>query len=758
MWVKGILILKKKVNGLRSRRNSYITTIFFTIVIFVLIAAMLTVFTGQFQGYSPVANKCISCHNDTGYPVDTNLDGVAAPYKRPHNDTVMCESCHLTNPHNVVFVQPDGNYGTRLSAASCPECHQGTVPNANFTRAPIISNPLRHSSNILNGSSWGNYWTNASPKTACLYCHGITLHNISPIGRMLDWSPDYKMYGDIGANFTCSGCHYKGDANWSQMNLTFASAGLPTPPEITNGTNWNGTSHKYYNHSLDVYDDQKCKLCHGMLLSANANMSEFLHNVAEGAGGEECLACHTSDQGIYPAINITNFARHNNVNSTDGVNTLSNGDCMVCHYNFNFTEMMLSGFTTPTKICTECHIEGNFSAPIIKNHRPPRLPARSPGANISTTAYCSTCHNNSINQFAYSVNASAGHYGTNASLIKPTVNQTAMPRFGFMNQTDASTYNKDCNNCHNPSNPNYGNATLITVPHTGSATCNKCHVNGNASNLHNGTLAMPQTFSCLDCHTTYASRYSASNLTGTNMLIYLATACEACHGGGNLDGLLGSLSEHNINRNFIGQPGNTDTVYLNGQATLSVIKGTAVTVTSRVNDIAGEASRVGGAEYYIDTDPGVGKGIPMEASDGLYNAANQAWENVTAIVDTTNLSGGSHTIFVRGVDIGKQWSQTKNATLTVQSLGYINGTVTSLGISVPGAYVSTTGASDTTQLNGNYSLIVPIGTYTVNASKQPEYYDNSTTGVVVTPLNTTILYIVVTGKPTGTLSGVVRNV
>ncbi|MCZ7373157.1 MAG: hypothetical protein O8C60_05790 [Candidatus Methanoperedens sp.] len=145
----------------------------------------------------------------------------------------------------------------------------------------------------------------------------------------------------------------------------------------------------------------------------------------------------------------------------------------------------------------------------------------------------------------------------------------------------------------------------------------------------------------------------------------------------------------------------------------------------------------------------------MEASDGQYNAANQAWENVTATIDTAGLSGENHAIFVRSMDIGKQWSQTKNATLTVQSFGYINGTVTNGTAPVSGVYVSTTGDNYTTGSYGNYSLRVLEGTYTVNANKLPEFNDYTVAGKIVTPLNTTIVDIVMDQKPTGTISGIV---
>jgi hypothetical protein len=315
-----------------------------------------------------------------------------------------------------------------------------------------------------------------------------------------------------------------------------------------------------------------------------------------------------------------------------------------------------------------------------------------------------------------------------------------------MKPTDASNYNKDCNNCHKPSNPDYGNATLVNVSHTSNGTCNECHVNASASNLHNSTLRMPETFQCKACHTTFADKYRAPNLVGTSMGLKSVTSCEGCHGGGGNNGSLDSLSKHNIDRNengFTGYPGRTDIVYLNNQTVLTITQGTVV----------------GGAEYYIDIDPGVGMGIPIDAVDGYYNAVNANWENVTGIIDTSKLSSGNHTVYVRGVDIGKQWSAVKSATLTVTVKGYINGKVTGGGLPTSGALISAIGANTYTYTNGigDYSLEIESGTYNVTASKRPEYYDNMTTGVIVTPSNTTFFDFALILKLTGNITGTVSN-
>lgn len=737
-----------------DNRSRIARTFITAISILFFLAAIMALSNGAGTGYSPTTDKCISCHNDSNYPNDTNGDGVSAPYKRPHNDKVMCEKCHRSNPHDVAFIQPDGNYGSKDTAGSCPECHQTGINN--FSSAFMIYPQLRHSSNIQNGSAFGNYWNNTSPKSACIFCHNKTLHNVKPLGRILEFAPEYVINTSIGANFTCSKCHYKGDTNWSIMNATFAAAGLETPPEITNGTNWNGRFLNYFNHSIVDYTDETCTHCHGRLLSSNATMSEFLHNVAF-ADSTACIGCHTSPTGpdnIYAAIDTASFGKHKNINSTGGNDILTDDDCRGCHY--DITNMYNRTLNVSTRICTDCHIEGNFSAPIIKNHKPPKVTV-SAGGNISTTAYCSICHNNSIKKYIYSVNASVSHYMTNESLVK-TVNQTPRPRFGLMTAEDARQYNKDCNNCHNPSNSSYGNATLITVPHIGRGTCNECHVNGSASDLHNGSLGMPVNFSCISCHTTYASKYGAPDLTGTPMGYYTSCGGGNCHY--NETDRLDSIALHNVDRTFAGTPGSTDTVYLNNYVSLTVTKGVIVNITSRVNDTLkyGGASRIAGAEYYIDVDPGQGKGIPMDAVDGKYDAVMNNWENVKATIDTNTLSDGTHTIFVRGMDIGKQWSAPQGATLIMESYGYINGTVTNGTSPIPGAIVSTNGANDTTDANGIYSLTLYEGTYTVNASKLPEYYGNSGSGRVVTPKNTTIFNIVLSEKPKGIITGTVTAI
>ena len=59
------------------------------------------------------------------------------------------------------------------------------------------------------------------------------------------------------------------------------------------------------------------------------------------------------------------------------------------------------------------------------------------------------------------------------------------------------------------------------------------------------------------------------------------------------------------------------------------------------------------AEYFFDTDPGFGSGVPISITDGL--DINQGVN-----LDTSSLPAGVHTVFLRTLDDAGNWSQTSN--------------------------------------------------------------------------------------------------
>ncbi len=711
--------------------------------------------------------NCTSCHDiggSSGHDVDISSMNIGAhsnlnnksQYTGGNITNRKCWACHGTlnsNGYANESNQPatDHNQSIFRTPRTCADCHTNLQSISNFSAPQVIEH--REGAPVIQTSG-----------TLCSLCHNNSLTSIT----------ETDGFGILSAqNATAS--HYLKDANINLMTTSNHSNDCRYC-HITNnlstiwGTPFNPKNSSKFAHSDEnVAQNESCYTCHGGLTS-----SVKLHDTGITSGsGTNCIVCHTQDQRGYAAINLSLFTKHSNVNTTGGQDNITNDDCTTCHYNFNYDVMNETGFTTPTKACTDCHIDGSYQAPIISDHIPPKM-AMTPGGKITTGAYCSTCHNNSINEYNFSVNSSSAHYGTNSSLLKPTVNTSSVPVNGFMNPSDAEAYNKPCNNCHNPANTSYGVITSITNAHTSQGTCNECHVNTDADNLHNNSLGMPATFTCKECHTTYAGQYKAPNLTNTNHKNNFYDCTSTCHGTdygtpGEFD-----AQDHNVDRKYTTYSNipTTDVVSLNdiaAPATLSVPKGTIVRITSRIKDfyldINTRASRVGGAEYYYGktpvTDPGQGKGIPMTASDGMFDTVDGGWEAINGTLDTSGLSEGTYSIYVRGMDIGKQWSGVQSATLTVlPAMGYINGTVrdnnTKAGISY--AKVSTN-TSETVNANstGFYSFYVDAGSYMLTATSDPRYYANSSVTVNVMQDTETSQDIELVEKPKGTITGTVRN-
>lgn len=120
----------------------------------------------------------------------------------------------------------------------------------------------------------------------------------------------------------------------------------------------------------------------------------------------------------------------------------------------------------------------------------------------------------------------------------------------------------------------------------------------------------------------------------------------------------------------------------------SVPAGTSVTLNGTVDDTKYNNSNgseptqnIAAAEYYIDTPPGRAGAVAhaMQASDGSFNNKS---EGVTAIVNTSGLSSGKHTIFVRGRDISGNWGTLTAVFLNIT--GSITPTPTATTTVIPG--------------------------------------------------------------------------
>ena len=115
------------------------------------------------------------------------------------------------------------------------------------------------------------------------------------------------------------------------------------------------------------------------------------------------------------------------------------------------------------------------------------------------------------------------------------------------------------------------------------------------------------------------------------------------------------------------------------------------------------SSNIVTAEYYIDTDPGIGKGGAMFATDGVFSGST---EHVFAAIDLyaiAALTPGNHTIFVRGKDAAGNWGSTSSGTLVIDKAA---PTVSGVTLAPPAANAQavTVTASATDVATGNSTI------------------------------------------------------
>ena len=344
----------------------------------------------------------------------------------------------------------------------------------------------------------------------------------------------------------------------------------------------------------------------------------------------------------------------------------------------------------------------------------------------------------------------------------------------------ANTYY--CADCHTGAAGTAPNKSTIqfTDKLHGEAVCIDCHAadgtyhqdnpRGSVSNLTyvNRDVAGSTTVTdCSDCH-------DASNLDdapfnapgGGNHISANGGACAgSCHTSGTTTMI---QTVHDVSPG----PGWGDykpSITVPVVANAVVSPGTDVTVTATVT-AANDYHYVDGAQYRImEGISEVLSWTPMAAVDGDFEGAS---EDVAITFNTSILSLGTYTVEVRGMAGGPSQdpfaryypmngdiSSTESVSLTVQQPpAYINGTVRNVGGTLlSGILVSTTGATDTTGPDGTYSLMVPAGTYTVTASKLPEYNDGTISVGVVNSGDIITQDFNLVIKLTGSISGTVTN-
>ncbi len=557
---------------------------------------------------------CITCH-DSGHNISkpynvSNTSNTYTEYQQctachqsysQHNNSLSCTVCHSQDAHAIKVLAQNATYVTGITnpaKGNCTNCHQNSTfqnsleaqPKAgDYTGRdpPQISVPLNHSTDPLSGALWNGmqsaYWINTSQLSACDYCHdNSVLHNATALGNVSKVKGTNNLNQSLVGSTWCANCHYGNAPGYAGNQLA------PQPPEVLNKSGLVPANAKdgtpFYNHSDALstsYDDATCKACHNNNLAAGATSLNFSHNVATGsAGGRDCVSCHDKGKSVEKvdvskmnqSDSIHNFLNSNSAIVTPGLNP-DNKRCWACHTNsslgannvVNEADLPASGhpnsYNVPKK-CTQCHIQGNFSALIVSEHFSGSTEIRTK-SYTNTNDSCVSCHNksemllpNSDPNGPKSIYAGVSHYGsnkTNAALYVSggSANCTychqnpanafttemidAAGNSSISNHTQLGT-NPACINCHNSGRIHFANLTKPTVS---SSLCINCHTN---KDQHNGSVE------CSQCHTqsnrsihpiqylqpdgTFKINSPANKSTAVN--------CTNCHQGAGVSGFGGA--------------------------------------------------------------------------------------------------------------------------------------------------------------------------------------------------------------------------
>ena len=518
-------------------------------------------------GSSPVCFNS-TCHG-SGWIHNSTLTRPALPLpnstycqlchaeKQKHNGTQDCTLCHINTSsndtiHPIKYLQTNGGFITsNTSAVNCSNCHQD-AGLAGFGSAPMIPNPLKHSSNISNGTIWGAYWNwSQSSSSSCYYCHNNTKHNSTALGKISAILNSYNVRnGSLATTQWCADCHYNDSANTDFKG----SLWNPDPPYISYDNTFKSGWIDHSSYFSSGYNDSACNSCHALNGSYASTSLNYSHSLDPGmGGGPNCIICHnlaTALSGGAPVgINFTtaNASSHNGTNSNNA--TLQGfapivGACWACHdSDGNVTSGHPDRYKDP-KTCTECHLgtgtynASAYNALIVAEHYSNGSDIKA-GNSTSNISSCINCHENVSEMILYNNDTDYGSFTGDGIRLKG--GNMSFYHYG-KNRTDMRTgVSANCSYCHQNSStafaaamtdPAYNKSISNHSNYSSNPNCtsSQCH---NTGWMHNSTLAKPTVNStfCLSCHGSNGAggtNYTGA-VTGIKERHNNSLNCSECH-------------------------------------------------------------------------------------------------------------------------------------------------------------------------------------------------------------------------------------
>ena len=732
-------------------------------------------FDSDLDGFLDSYQSCPACHNvhGTNYPKMTKND-IAITYSSDDNGTFVyigseqykssggdayCSGiCHTSGPTFKYYRNEINLFD------ECVSCHvddaPGDVNRTAFSLGVHVDINTTGGAGVINNTDcWTCHFNrdmDINNIRKCEDCHvtGITLPEPAPIIS--------THISDVAiTNYSCSDCHSK--------VIVDPGTGIP-----------NVTSH-YLKRPI-ITSENYCDYCHGPNANSpfnatNKSIPAFNHDDETWGGNVTCRTCHTnSSVSADPLANNTSSFHDLTTELGDAYNGTTKADCFICHV--EKSPQFVAAPSPPHEIegmddCRGCHTSGTGTEP-QKLH----------SVTAFATGGCIACHSNNATRY-YSDTSKFGRHAKINTSDDPNPNNVTDAdcmtcHFGTADgsmkmKLGAANYSNTyfCDDCHVSGGRNPAEYAIISGTYKkdglshGSTDCKWCHIAGASlprplpSDLRyhpNGPIGTAAGKSCLTCH------YSA-NLPD---LPFHApgeahesdiTQCSYCHAQSE-----GQVDNHLV----IPINSNTPPLISGLSVTTPVFTGSPIKIEATVNE---DMMQIAAAQYQIRNGSNIVKDwTNMSPKDGRFNSLSEV---VNASIDTSTLLG-TYTLYIKGMasapktgggpyyPLNGQWSKDDFyfTQFTVkQPEGYDNGTVYgTLGVKLAGAKVSTnTGVYTYTNETGFYSLSLVNGTYQLTASKEPEYYPNSSVSVTVTAFTTVTQDIILTAKPTGNITGKVTN-
>ena len=272
---------------------------------------------------------CVKCHNPNGWEGSgwfyhgnhPNRDVLPSTFDPGivHNHNINPGSCTGSCHYDPPRKRCTNCHGPQLD---CQDCHRGNQSSDSLLSVKYGTD-VHGTNESINCKSCHGTLPNVNRSVDCTICHPLNGSNITTVPGSME-----IMSHSINKTVACSQCH--------------------NPEHDIKSMIMDAAECKNCHSGIAHNNGAKCTNCHG----------SDPHNVTL-AGGTECIACHVPDD-----VNISKFARHANVNESDGKGYITNNDCWTCHYNKDMNR-------NNVYLCEDCHLNSTGIVPVntslIKN-------------------------------------------------------------------------------------------------------------------------------------------------------------------------------------------------------------------------------------------------------------------------------------------------------------------------------------------------------------------------------------------------------